>query len=135
MENFEAIRDHVLGQFRLTANDPFMLCIELSLQNGQRHQSIFLSEMEDEDGRRFLRVSTPVAPMARLDPHKALEFNWQSQVGYLACTELEGHPFLHLCETRPYSSLSAGEVDRLILELGGLGDRIERMLSNKGVGP
>lgn len=132
MENFEAIRDHLLGAYKLTANEPFMACVELSLENGHRHQSIFLSEMEDEDGRRFLRVSTAVGALLLLDPRRALEFNWKSQVGYLACAELEGTPYLHLCENRPYTGLSVQEIDRLILEIGGLGDRIERMLSADG---
>ncbi len=132
MDNFEAIRDHLLGQYKVTSNEPFLICIELSLENGRRHQSIFLSELVDEDGRKFLRVSTVVGALALLDPHRALQFNWQSQVGYLACTELAGTPYLHLCENRPYNGLSGQEVDRLVLEIGGLGDRIERMLSADG---
>lgn len=129
MEHFESIRDRVLGKYKVTGNEPFMICVELSLEGGKRHQSIFLSELQDEDGRHFLRVSTAVGALALLEPRRALEFNWQSQVGYLACTELAGTPYLHLCENRPYSGLSGPEVDRLILEIGGLGDRIERMLS------
>lgn len=129
MDNFEAIRDHLLGHYRVTDNEPFLVCVELSLDNGRRHQSIFLSELEDEDGRKFLRVSTAVGALELLEPRKALEFNWKSQVGYLACSELGGKPFLHLCENRPYQHLSPTEVDRLVLEIGGLGDRIERMLT------
>ncbi len=132
MEHFESIRDHVLGKYKVTGNEPFMICVELSLEGGKRHQSIFLSELQDEDDRNFLRVSTAVGALALLEPRRALEFNWQSQVGYLACTELAGTPYLHLCENRPYSGLSGQEVDRLILEIGGLGDRIERMLSADG---
>lgn len=132
MKNFESVRDHLLGSYRIISNEPFLVCLELSLENGQRHQSIFLSELEDEDGRKFLRVSTAVGALALLDPRRALEFNWQSQVGYLACSEMAGTPHLHLCENRPYASLSSTEVDRLVLEIGGLGDRIERMLSAEG---
>lgn len=132
MDNFEAIRDHLLGAYRVTTNEPFLVCLELSLENGSRHQSIFLSQLDDEDGRKYLRVSTAVGPLALLDPRRALDFNWKSQVGYLACSELAGTPYLHLCENRPYVGLTPAEVDRLVLEIGGLGDRIERMLSADG---
>ena len=41
-------------------------------------------------------------------------------------------PYLQLCENRPYPSLDKAEVDRLILEIGGMGDRLERALSAGG---
>ena len=88
--------------------------------------------MQDDDGRDYLRVSTAVAPTTGLDAKRALAFNWESRVGYLAIGELDGVPYLQLCENRPYESLNAAEVDRLVLEIGGLGDRMERMLSAGG---
>ena len=53
-------------------------------------------------------------------------------MGYLAIGELDGVPYLQLCENRPYESLSPAEVDRLVLEIGGLGDSMERALSAEG---
>ncbi|MDX2299804.1 MAG: hypothetical protein NW204_08770 [Xanthomonadaceae bacterium] len=132
MRNFEQIRTHTLGAYRVTTNEPFLLCIELSLANGTRHQSLFLSEIEDEDGRHYLRFSTAVAPITGLDAKRALRFNWESHTGYLAVSDLDGVPYLHLCENRPYAILSAAEIDRLILELGGVGDRMESQLSAGG---
>jgi len=133
MQNFEQIRTHLASSdYRVSMQDPYVLCVELSLEQGTRHQAIFLSEMQDDDGRDYLRVSTAVAPTTGLDAKRALAFNWESRVGYLAIGELDGVPYLQLCENRPYESLNAAEVDRLVLEIGGLGDRMERMLSAGG---
>lgn len=132
MQNFEAIRAHVSKHYRLSTDEPFLLCVELSLQEGARHQSLFLSEIEDEDGRRYLRFSTAIAPTTGLDSKRALRFNWASHTGYLAVSELDGVPYLHLCENRPYAILTAAEIDRLILEIGGMGDRMESQLSAGG---
>lgn len=133
MQNFEQIRSHlVASDFNVTMQEPFVLCVELSLENGTRHQSIFLSEIEDDDKRRYLRVSTAVAPTTGIDCKRALGFNWESRVGYLAIGDLDGVPYLQLCENRPYDALTPAEVDRLVLEIGGMGDRMERELSAGG---
>lgn len=133
MRNFDSIRKHLKSAgFRATIEEEDVVCIELSLEQGKRHQAIFLSELDDDDGRPYLRVSTAVAPTTGLDARRALAFNWQSRVGYLAIGDLDGVPYLQLCENRPYDGLDAAEIDRLVLELGGLGDRMERMLSGGG---
>jgi hypothetical protein len=133
MQNFEQIRGHVLsGDFRVTMQEPYVLCVELSLDGGRRHQSIFLSELEDDDGRNYLRASTVIAPITGIDARRALKFNWDSRVGYLAIGELDGVPYLQLCENRPYESLTPAELGRLVLEIGGMGDRLERALSAEG---
>ena len=133
MHNFEQIRQQLaLAGFRLTVQDEGVVCIELSLEQGTRHQSIFLSELEDDDGRPYLRVSTAIAPTTGLDARRALIFNWQSRVGYLAIGDLDRVPYLQLCENRPFEGLDAAEVQRLVLEIGGLGDRKERAMSADG---
>ena len=133
MDNFEQIRSHLLASgYKLTLQEPFVLCVELSLAQGKRHQAIFLSEMQDDDGRDYLRVSTAIAPTTGLDARRALAFNWESRVGFLAIGELDGVPYLQLCENRPYDTMSPAEVDRLVLEIGGMGDRMERALSAGG---
>ena len=133
MDNFEQIRSHLLASgYKLTLQEPFVLCVELSLAQGKRHQAIFLSEMQDDDGRDYLRVSTAIAPTTGLDARRALAFNWESRVGFLAIGELDGVPYLQLCENRPYDGLNAAEIGRLVLEIGGMGDRLERALSAEG---
>ena len=133
MDNFEQIRSHLVSSgYKLTLQDPFLACVELSLSQGRRHQAIFLSELQDDDGRNYLRVSTALAPITGIDARRALAFNWESRVGYLAIGELDGVPYLQLCENRPYDGLTPAEVERLVLEIGGLGDRMERALSAEG---
>ena len=133
MQNFEQIRAHLnKSGYKVTMQQPYVTCVELSLDNGSRHQAIFLSELGNDDERSYLRVSTVIAPITGIDARRALGFNWQSSVGYLAIGDLDGVPYLQLCENRPYQGLDAAEVDRLILEIGGLGDRMERALSAEG---
>ena len=133
MDNFEQIRGHLAtSDFRISMQEPYVVCVELSLDNGRRHQAIFLSELQDDDSRCFLRVSTAVSPTTGIDCRRALGFNWENRVGYLAIGDLDGVPYLQLCENRPYDGLTPAEVDRLVLEIGGLGDRMERALSAGG---
>ena len=133
MHNFEQVRGHLNSSgYKVTMHDPFVACVELSLGNGKRHQAIFLSELGNDDERGYLRVSTVIAPMTGIDAKRALVFNWQSSVGYLAIGELDGVPYLQLCENRPYDGLTPAEIERLVLEIGGLGDRMERALSAEG---
>lgn len=133
MRDFTAIHEFLEGEgYDIRLGDDEMMCVELSLEQGRRHQAIFLSLLADEDGRRFLRVSTAVSPMTGIDARRALTFNWQSQVGYLAVDDLDGVPHLQLVENRPMDGLELAEVQRLVLEIGGLGDRMERTLSAGG---
>jgi hypothetical protein len=132
MQTFEQIRDHVLAHYTARTDDAYLLGVELSLDQGARRQTIYLTEMQDLDGRAFLRVSTAIAPITGVDARRALHFNWEQRVGYLALSDLDGVPYLHLCENRPYASLTAAEVDRIVLEIGGLGDRMERSFSAGG---
>ena len=70
-----------------------------------RRQSIFLAELKAGDGRRFLRVETPVVPLEDFDAEKCLRINLMQRVGYLAVGDLDGTPFIKLCENLPYASL------------------------------
>ena len=133
MQNFEQIRGHLAASdFRITMQEPYVLCVELSLDGGKRHQAIFLSEIEDDDRRTYLRVSSVIAPITGIDCRRALAFNWESRVGYLAIGDLDGVPWIQLCENRPYDGLTPSEVDRLVLEIGGMADRMELALSAGG---
>ena len=133
MQNFEQIRSHlVASDFRVTMQDPYVVCVELSLDGGRRHQAIFLSELQDDDGRNYLRVSTAIAPITGVDARRALGFNWENRVGYLAIGALDGVPYLQLCENRPYDCVEPAEIDRLVLEIGGTGDAMERRMSADG---
>ena len=133
MHNFEQVRGHLAASgYKITMQEPYVVCVELSLDGGKRHQAIFLSEMQDDDDRAYLRASTVIAPTTGVDGRRALAFNWESRVGYLAIGELDGVPYLQLCENRPYDCLDAAEVDRLVLEIGGTGDEMEHRMSAGG---
>jgi hypothetical protein len=129
MRNFEDVRTHVATRHVLRRNDPYLLSFDLELDHGRRRQSLFLAEIEGEDEGRYLRISTPLAPIEGLDPAKALAFNWEQRVGYLAVSDLDGVPYLHLCENRRFRWLSRGEIDFLIREIGSQGDRLERLIT------
>jgi hypothetical protein len=131
VQSFEQIRSHVGSRHALSTNDPYLISFDLTLADG-RHQGIYLAEMDDEDGGKHLRVSTPIGPFTGLDGVRCLRFNWEQRTGYLAVSDLEGSPYLHLCENRPYALLGDAEIDRVIAELGALGDRMEQAISAGG---
>ena len=128
MRHFEAVRSHIGSQHALRHNDPYLISFDLELSK-DRHQGIYLAELEDETERRYLRISTPIGPLAGTDPSRCLRFNWQQRTGFLAVADLDGAPYRHLCENRPYDFLDGGELQRLIGELGTLGDQLEQIIS------
>lgn len=128
MRHFEAVRSHIGSQHALRHNDPYLISFDLKLSH-DRHQGIYLAELEDETERRYLRISTPIGPLAGIDPGRCLRFNWQQRTGFLAVADLDGAPYLHLCENRPYEFLDDTELQRLIGELGALGDQLEQIIS------
>jgi len=125
MNSFEDIRAHCASRWPLSNDEPYLLSFDLPVQADGRRQSLFLAELEDEEGNRYLRVSTPVAPVEHDRALRALRFNWEQRLGFLAVSDLDGVAYLHLCENRPYEWLDAAELDRVIAEIGPLADRLE----------
>ena len=132
MHSFEEVRSHIQARYTLRINDPYLISFDMQTENGARHQGLYLAELEGEDGRKYLRISTPIGPLTGMDAKRCLRFNWEQRVGYLAVSDLDGSPYLHLCENRPYGLLTTTEIDRVIDELGALGDRMEQAISNGG---
>ena len=64
MLNFEEVRAHVRAVLELKNDDPYLITVELKLSDGRR-QGIYLAELEAENGRRYLRISSPIAPLAK----------------------------------------------------------------------
>ena len=131
LNHFEAVRSQVSGRYALQNNDPYLISFDLTLSDGRR-QGIYLAELEDEQDRKFLRVSTPIGPLTGIDPRRCLRFNWEQRTGYLAVSDLDGSPYLHLCENRPYTLLDDAELERLIEEFGELGDQLEQIIARGG---
>ncbi len=132
MQSFEEVRSHINAKHSLRINDPYLICFDITLEQGQRHQGLYMAELDDEAGRNYLRISTPIGPLTGMDAKRCLRFNWEQRVGYLAVDDLDGSPYLHLCENRPYELLSPDELERLIDEIGSLGDKLEQAISNGG---
>lgn len=128
MQSFEDIRSHVGSSYTLRTNDPYLISFDLTLADN-RHQGIYLTELESDSGDKFLRISTPIGPFTGLDGMRCLRFNWEQRTGYLAVSDLDGSPYLHLCENRLCAVLDAGELDRIIGEMAALGDRMEQAIS------
>jgi hypothetical protein len=132
VQSFEEVRSYISAQQQLRINDPYLISFDLVIEGGKRHQGLYFAEIDAEDGRKYLRVSTPIGPLTGMDAKRCLRFNWEQRVGFLAVSDLDGSPYLHLCENRPYELLSPEELDRLIDEIGPLGDRLEEAISAGG---
>ena len=110
MRSFEQISEWVAQKYTVTVMEPYLLGLQLSMDHGNRHQSVFLSELIDEDTRKVLRISTVVADGEHSRDYldKALAFNWQSRSGFLAAHALiAGHdawPWVKWTEKRTSSS-------------------------------
>ena len=129
MRHFEAVRSHVGSEHELHHNDPYLISFDIKLSQ-ERFQGIYLAELEGEADRRYLRISTPIGPLAGTDPSRCLRFNWQQRTGFLAVADLDGSPYLHLCENRLYEFLDAAELERVVTELASLGDQLEQTMAS-----
>jgi hypothetical protein len=133
MKSFEDVRAWAGSRYKLRDNEPFLLSFDVALENG-RQQSVYLAELECEDGSAIMRLSTPIVGMARVNAERCLRFNWAQRVGYLAVGELGGKDWLHLCENRPYDGLSRQALELLVAEIAPLADKLEASLSGKDQG-
>lgn len=132
MQSFEEVRSHINSRHSLRINDPYLISFDLSTDAGARQQGLHLAELDGEDGRKYLRISTPIGPLTGTDAKRCLRFNWEQRLGFLAVSDLDGSPYLHLCENRPYELLDESELNRVIEEVGSLGDRLEKAMSAGG---
>jgi hypothetical protein len=127
MQSFEDVRAHLASRYEIDDNEPWLLSCEVLLAEGRR-QTVFVAELETEGGGRVLRIGTPIGPLGGIDPVRCLRFNWAQRVGFLAVSDLEGVPYLQLCENRPYGSLDEPSLDRLMIEVASQADSLEQLL-------
>ena len=128
METFAEVRNHIMERYELTIDEPFIISFEFAMNNSNRRQSIFLAELESERGRRILRVETPVAPLSDLDAEKCLRINLTQRVGYLAVGDMDGIPYIKMCENLPYAFVGDDELDYTIRNVASTADRLEEFL-------
>lgn len=128
METFSEVRHHMLGLYELTTDEPFIISFEYPIEGSSRRQTIFLAELKANDGRRVLRVETPVAPLSDLAAEKCLRINLMQRVGYLAVGDLDGVPYIKMCENLPYAFLGGEELDYTIKHVARTADNMELSL-------
>ncbi len=128
METFSEVRQHMMDLYELRIDEPFIISFEFPIEGGNRRQSIFLAELETSDGRRVLRVETPVVPLADLDAEKCLRINLTQRVGYLAVGDLDGVPYIKMCENLPYAFVGEQELDYTIRNVAQTADKMEQFL-------
>jgi hypothetical protein len=132
MKTFAEIRDHVVQNHQMMIDEPFLLGFECRVTGSERKQSMFLAEIDSSDGRRYLRVETPIVPLDDFDAEKCLRINLMQRVGYLAVGDLDGTPYIKLCENLPYSTLNDQELEYVINIMAPFADRIEKALEPDG---
>lgn len=128
METFSEVRHHIMGLHELTTDEPFIISFECPVDGGDRRQHIFLAELKANDGRRVLRVETPVVPLADLAAEKCLRINLMQRVGYLAVGDLDGEPYIKMCENLPYAFVGEQELDYVIKHVARTADQMEQSL-------
>jgi len=128
METFFEIRKHMMDLYELSIDEPFIISFEYPIQVSGRRQSMFLAELETSEGRRVLRVETPVAPLADLDAEKCLRINLTQRVGYLAVGDLDGVPYIKMCANLPYAYVGEQELDYTIRNVARSADNMEQFL-------
>lgn len=128
IETFAEIREHVLRNHELFLDEPFQLGFECNIKDSERKQALFLAELKTSDGRRFLRLETPVVPLSDLDAEKCLRINLMQRVGYLAVGDMEGEPWIKVCENLAYALMNPQELEYLINSIAPFADLLENTL-------
>ena len=130
MDTFAEVRNHIMERYSLTIDEPFILSFECPIEDSGRLQSIFLAELKTGDGRRVMRVETPVAPLSDFDAEKCLRINQMQRVGYLAVGDLDSTPYIKMCENLPYAFLGEQELDYAIHHVARSADQMEQSLED-----
>ena len=128
METFAEVRNHVMNTYELGIDEPFIISFDYTVGEEGRKQGVFLAELKTNDGRRVLRAETPVVPLSDVGAEKCLRLNLTLRVGYLAVGDLDGVPYIKLCENLPYAFLEGQELDYTVSHIAELADQIEQML-------
>ncbi|MDA3935107.1 MAG: hypothetical protein PF630_12400 [Gammaproteobacteria bacterium] len=129
LNTFTAIRDYIVAEHKLVIDEDFVIAIDYDIEDQQRKQSIFLAEIEGREGDLFLRVETTIAPLDSFDAEKCLRLNLMLRNGYLAVGDLDGVPYIKMCENILYDFLNEKLLRRQIDRIARLADEIEKTLA------
>lgn len=130
LDTFSSIKSCVLADHTLVIDQPFLIGIEFDITEDNRKQSIYLTEIEARNGDRFLRIETTIAPLEDFDAEKCLRLNLVLRVGYLAVGDLDGTPYIKMCENIGYDSLAKENLFSSIERVAKQADEIEAALSD-----
>jgi len=125
MVTYREIRARLAPHFQLTADEDLFLRLTVKLPAG-RKQSIGVLETDRNDGTQLLALNTPVAPLARMEAEKCLEWNAMSTVGALALHQIEGEPYVTLVDTIPYAMVNLDEIKPMIEIFAFVADNMEK---------
>lgn len=125
---FDDVRNHIKSSYELTDDEHLLLRFLFTIPENQRQQGIAITEVELTDGKRYLHLNTPVAALSSIDPVLCLKINTMQPVGHLAATEIEGDPYIIMCENLPYSTLDLNELKYVVEHLARTADRLEESL-------
>jgi hypothetical protein len=129
VETFAEVREFIKESHDLVHDEPFIIGFEYKLDGG-RKQSMFVAELNAEDGHRYLRIETTVVPMERLPADKCMRLNQMQRVGYLAAGDLDGTPYVKMCENMAYRTLELEELKYVIKTLARDADRFEDIIGD-----
>ncbi|GAB4185051.1 MAG: hypothetical protein Tsb002_08470 [Wenzhouxiangellaceae bacterium] len=127
MDTFSEIREYVKQHYEVVHDEPFVIGLDLDVGDSRR-QTVFLAELQDRDGNRYLRLESTIAPLGDLPAEKCLRVNLLLRIGYLAVGDLESTPYIKLCENIDYRTLDTKELDFVIKRLAPLADQLEQTL-------
>lgn len=129
LSTFIAIREFIAADHELVIDDDFVIAIDYEIEDQLRKQSMFLAEIEGREGDLFLRLETTIAPLASFDAEKCLRLNLMLRNGYLAVGDLDGTPYIKMCENILYDFLDEKLLRRQIDRIARLADEIEKALA------
>ncbi len=125
---FDEIRENLKKSYELTDDEHLLLRFLFTIPETKRQQGIAITEVELTDGKRYLHLNTPVASLSSIDPVLCLKINTMQPIGHLAATDIEGEPYIIMCENLPYSTLSLDELKYVVEHLARTADRLEESL-------
>jgi hypothetical protein len=125
MVTYREIRSRLSPHFRITDDEDLFMRLMVRLPN-DRQQGVGVLETDRNDGTKLLAMNTPVAPLAKMDAEKCLEWNAMSTVGALALHTIEEQPYVTLVDTIPYTMIDLDQIKATIEIFAFVADNMEK---------
>jgi hypothetical protein len=128
MITYKDIRACLAPHYELTDDAETGLRLLVKFADSGRLQGISVTEVDRNDGTKLLQLSTPVVPLARVDPRQCLEWNVFSTAGGLGTIEIEGEPYIVLVESLFYDGLDLSQLRYVIDSFAEVADQLEERI-------